>query len=234
MPRYNEAMQLSIVIPAFNEASNIVETLTPLQAMRSRGVEVILVDGGSTDATKVLATPLVDRVFDSDQGRARQMNAGANAALGDVLLFLHADSELPTEADGLLLTALQSTSQHWGRFDVAIAGNHFFLPVIAWFMNQRSRLTGIATGDQGLFMTRAAFRAAGEFANVPLMEDVAICAALKNVGAPICLKQRITTSGRRWEKHGVWRTILLMWRIRLAYFFGADPVNLHRVYYGAR
>ena len=227
-------MRLSIVIPALNEASNIVVTLAPLQAMRSRGVEVILVDGGSTDATKLFAAPLADRMIDSSKGRAKQMNAGAKVAAGDTLLFLHADSRLPVDADRLLLDALQSTSRQWGRFDVSIEGSHFFLPAIAWFMNHRSRLTGIATGDQGLFMTRASFTAAGEFADIPLMEDVAICAALKNGGAPICLKQRITTSGRRWEKHGVWRTILLMWRVRLAYFFGADPVNLHRVYYGAK
>ena len=160
------------------------------------------------------------------------MNAGAAVATGDTLLFLHADSILPTDADALIRNGLQSASRSWGRFDVTIKGQHFFLPVVAWFMNHRSRFTGIATGDQGLFMTADAFRVAGGFTNIPLMEDVAICVALKKIGAPLCLTQKIITSGRRWEKHGVWRTILLMWRIRLAYFFGADPVALHRTYHG--
>lgn len=227
-------MRLSIVIPALNEADIIVATLVPLQALRSRGVEVILVDGGSYDATRHVAAPLVDRLIKSEKGRARQMNAGADVATGDMLLFLHSDSKAPPDADRLILDGLQSTSRAWGRFDVAIEGRHFFLPVVAWFMNHRSRLTGIATGDQGLFMTREAYAAAGGFPNIALMEDVAMCAALKRSGAPVCLKQRITTSGRRWEKHGVWRTILLMWRIRLAYFLGADPVELQRAYDGTR
>ena len=225
---------LSIVIPALNEAVNILATLTPLQTMRARGVEVILVDGGSNDQTKQIALPLVDRVVDSAQGRARQMNAGARESKGDTLLFLHADSILPIDADKSIVDELRATSRTWGRFDVSIDGQHFFLPVVGWFMNHRSRLTGIATGDQGLFMTRNAFTAAGGFADIPLMEDVALCAMLKKNGAPICLKQTITTSGRRWEKYGLWRTIFLMWRIRLAYFFGSDPVQLHRTYHGAK
>lgn len=226
-------MRLSIVIPALNESGNIVATLTPLQTMRAHGAEVILVDGGSIDATAQLAAPLVDRVLTANKGRALQMNAGAAVATGDVLLFLHADSMLPLGADQLILHGLQSESRAWGRFDVSIEGGHFFLPVVAWFMNIRSRLTGVATGDQGLFMTAEAFSRAGGFAKIPLMEDLAMCAALNKGGPPLCLYQKIITSGRRWEKHGVWRTILLMWRLRLAYFFGADPVDLHRIYYGA-
>ncbi len=229
-------MRLSIVIPALNESDNIVATLTPLQMMRARGVEVILADGGSIDATTQLAAPLVDRVVKTMKGRALQMNAGAATAAGNVLLFLHADSMLPIGADQLILNGLYSGagSRAWGRFDVSIEGGHFFLPVVAWFMNIRSRLTGVATGDQGLFMTADEFSRAGGFAKIPLMEDLAMCAALSKGGPPLCLRQKVITSGRRWEKHGVWRTILLMWRLRLAYFFGADPVDLHRVYYGAK
>jgi rSAM/selenodomain-associated transferase 2 len=225
-------MQLSIVIPALNEADSITATLTSLQPMRSRGAEVVLVDGGSTDETKRIAVPLVDRLVEDSKGRARQMNAGAKLATGDVLWFLHADSLAPADADSLILNGLQSATRVWGRFDVSIAGHHYLLPVIGWFMNHRSRLTGIATGDQGLFMTRAAYLSSGGFANQPLMEDVAICVELKKLGAPLCLRQKIVTSGRRWEKYGVWRTIFLMWRLRLAYFLGADPVTLHRAYYG--
>ena len=227
-------MRLSIVIPALNEADHISTTLAPLQAMRSRGVEIILVDGGSIDATKQLAASLVDRVIDSERGRAKQMNAGAKAATGEALLFLHADSTAPNDADQLILHSLQSTSRTWGRFDVSITGQHFFLPVVAWCMNLRSRWTGIATGDQGLFMTADAFAAAGGYADIPLMEDVAMSVVLKKISPPLCLKQKITTSGRRWEKHGVWRTIFLMWRIRLGYFLGADPVALHRAYHAAK
>ncbi len=227
-------MRLSIVIPALNEANNIAVTLAPLQVMRSRGVEVLLIDGGSADATTQIAAPLVDRVIRANKGRAAQMNTGAVVATGDTLLFLHADSILPADADQLIFNGLQSTSRAWGRFDVTIKGAHYVLPVIAWFMNHRSRLTAIATGDQGLFMTVDAFKSAGGFANIPLMEDVAMCATLKKIGAPICLTPKIITSGRRWEEHGVWRTILLMWRIRLAFFLGADPAQLHRAYYGAK
>ena len=225
-------MRLSIVIPALNEAEHIVATLESLQAMRSRGVEVIVVDGGSRDATPQLAAPMADRVISANPGRAAQMNAGAAVATGSALLFLHADSRLAPDADQLILDGLTAGFFTWGRFDVAIDGEHFFLPVVAWFMNHRSRLTGIATGDQGLFMTVDAFKAAGGFADMPLMEDVAMCVTLKKTGAPLCLTQKICTSGRRWEKHGVWRTIWLMWRIRLAYFFGVDPVVLHRAYRG--
>lgn len=228
-----QQLTLSIVLPALNEAQSIAATLVQLQSARSRGAEVIVVDGGSRDETMARALSLADKVISSAKGRASQMNAGATVAAGDVLLFLHADSKAPQDADQLILDGLQSMSRAWGRFDIAIEGRHFFLPVIAWFMNRRSRFTGIATGDQGLFMTRDAFTRVGGFAGIPLMEDVAICSALKRIGAPLCLAQKISTSGRRWEKHGVWRTVFLMWRIRLAYFLGADPVQLHRTYYGA-
>ena len=227
-------MRLSIVIPALNESGNIVATLTPLQTMRAHGAEVILVDGGSIDATAQLAATLVDCMLTAHKGRALQMNAGAAVATGDVLLFLHADSVLPADADKLILDGLRSGAHAWGRFDVAIDGQHSLLPVVAWFMNHRSRLSGVATGDQGLFVTAGAFSQAGGFAKIPLMEDLAMCAALRKIGPPLCLRQKIITSGRRWENHGVWRTILLMWRLRLAYFFGADPVELHRTYYGAK
>ncbi len=225
-------MQLSIVIPAFNEAANILATLAPLQVMRSRDVEVILADGGSTDATTQIAAPFVDRVVESAKGRARQMNAGAAVATGDALLFLHADSRLPEAADRRIVETLDVPGPAWGRFDVAIAGPHAMLPIIAWFMNHRSRLTGIATGDQGIFMTRAAFELSGGFPDQPLMEDIEICKRLKKIDSPVCLHEKIVTSGRRWEKHGAGRTILLMWWLRLRYWLGASPTEIHRAYHG--
>ena len=225
-------MHLSIIIPALNEADHIVAALAPLQPMRERGAEVILVDGGSRDATVALASSQVDRIIIGEPGRARQMNAGAAAASGDVLVFVHADSLLPDGGDRLIAGALAGSQSIWGRFDIAITGRHFMLPVIGWFMNQRSRLTGIATGDQGLFVTRAAFEGIGGFPDQPLMEDIEICRRLKSSGPPACIRERMTTSGRRWERHGVWRTILLMWWLRLRYWLGASPESIHRAYYG--
>ncbi len=221
--------RLSIILPTLNEAHGIVPCLQPLQALRTRGHEIILADGGSRDATVTLAEPWVDKVIHSGRGRAVQMNAGARAAQGDVLLFLHADTRLPPDADALILNALQARG--WGRFDVRLSGSQLLLRVVATLMNWRSRLTGIATGDQAIFVRRALFEKVGGFPEIPLMEDIALARALKKCGPPLCLKQRVLTSSRRWEQHGILRTIFLMWRLRLAYALGADPAQLVKRYY---
>jgi rSAM/selenodomain-associated transferase 2 len=226
-------LKLSIIVPALNEAARIEATLAALAPMRSRGHEVIVVDGGSADATAALAVPLADRVLPAPRGRARQMNAGAAKARGDVLVFLHADNRLPDSADRLVTEALAASGRAWGRFDVAIEGTHPMLPVIAWFMNLRSRLTGIATGDQAMFVRRDAFARVGGFPALALMEDVALSATLKALSRPACLRAKTVTSGRRWETKGVLRTVLLMWRLRLSFFFGASPEHLARIYEGA-
>ena len=200
--------------------------------MRARGVEVILADGGSSDRTRDIATLLVDSVIECERGRAKQMNAGAAVARGDVLLFLHADSILPDDGDTWIEKALAVPGFQWGRFDVSIRGAHFMFPIITWFMNHRSRLTGIATGDQGIFVTRNAFKKIGGFPDQPLMEDIEICERLKKISPPACIAKNIITSGRRWEKHGVWRTIWLMWRLRFSYYCGTTPESIHRAYYG--
>lgn len=223
-------MSLSVIIPALNEAEHIATTLDSLQPLRRRGAEIIVVDGGSDDGTMELARSGADRVLTAARGRARQMNAGAAAASGEILCFLHADSRLPEGADGLMIDGLARSRRSWGRFDVHIAGRHPLLRVIARMMNWRSRFTGVATGDQGLFVTRSLFEAAGHFPEIALMEDIAFSRQLKIYGAPLCIAHRLTTSGRRWEKHGVWRTMLLMWRLRLAYWLGADPDSLARQY----
>jgi rSAM/selenodomain-associated transferase 2 len=220
------AARLSIIIPVFNEASTIVAALEALAPLRARGAEIVVVDGGSADETITLASPLADHVVSSVRGRAIQMNAGAAVAKGDVLLFLHADTRLPPDADRLIAEGLAQSSRAWGRFDVTIEGKHRLFPFIAASMNTRSRLTGIATGDQAMFMTREAFNAAGGFPEIALMEDITLAGNLRRVSPPLCLRARVTTSGRRWQQRGVVRTILLMWRLRLAYFFGADPVTL--------
>jgi rSAM/selenodomain-associated transferase 2 len=225
---------ISIIIPTLNEARTIAATLAALQSMRARGAEIIVVDGGSNDGTASICARHADRTLQSPRGRALQMNTGAHAATGEVLLFLHADSLPPEDADLLILKARTSSKQVWGRFDVNITGANPMFRLIAGMMNLRSRLSGIATGDQGIFITRSAFDAAGGFPNIPLMEDIALSKTLKRVSSPICLSSRITTSGRRWEKYGVLPTIVLMWRLRAAYFFGADPAQLAARYYGQR
>jgi rSAM/selenodomain-associated transferase 2 len=217
---------LSIIIPCLDEAEGIASTLGALAPLRARGAEVIVVDGGSRDDTAVRAAPFADLVISAPRGRARQMNAGVLHARGEILLFLHADALLPEAADALIIDGLKRSRRSWGRFDVAIAGRHPLLRVVAWLMNLRSRLTGIATGDQAIFVTRSLFTAAGDYPDIALMEDVALSRQLKRFGPPLCLNHRLTASGRRWEKHGVVRTIMLMWRLRLAYWLGADPAKL--------
>jgi rSAM/selenodomain-associated transferase 2 len=224
------ARSLSVVLPVLNEAESITPALQALAPLRTRGAEVIVVDGGSTDDTIALAAPLADHVLTAPRGRATQMNAGATVARGDVLLFLHADTRLPPDADRLVLDGLKQSGRAWGRFDVAIEGRHPLLPVIAAAMNFRSRVTGITTGDQAMFVTRAAFAAAGGFPDIALMEDITLARTLKRITPPLSLRARVRTSGRRWEKRGVLRTILIMWRLRAAYFFGADPNDLQRRY----
>lgn len=226
--------RLSVVIPCLNEASGIAPALERLQPLRRRGVEVIVVDGGSSDGSVALATPLADRVLTAPRGRASQMNAGATVARGPVLLFLHADCALPADGDRLIADGLQAGGKRWGRFDIRLAGAHPSLKIVAFMMNWRSRLTGIATGDQGLFVTRGLFADAGGFPAIPLMEDIALSKSLKTFGAPLCLHERITASGRRWDERGALRTMLLMWRLRLAYFLGADPADLALRYDGFR
>ncbi len=219
--------RLSIVMPVLNEAAGIAAALAALAPLRARGAEVIVVDGGSRDGTPDLARPLADRVLAAPRGRAVQMNAGATAATGDAVLFLHADTRLPDDADALVFAALTGM-RVWGRFDVRFAGGA--LPVVAAGMNLRSRASGIATGDQAMFVTQEAFRRAGGFPEIALMEDVAFSACLKHLSRPVCLRARVTTSPRRWRTHGTLRTVLMMWRLRLAFFLGVDPKWLARAY----
>ena len=219
---------LSIIIPTLNEARNIEATLTPLQGLRNKRVEIIVIDGGSDDATFDLASPLSDRQLTARRGRAAQMNAGAAIAEGRMLLFLHADTRL-TETALLPLLELQDTT--WGRFDVRPDRAGLPFRVITTLMNWRSRITGIATGDQAIFVSRSLFEQAGGFPDMPLMEDIALSKRLKSIAKPRCLAGPAIISMRYWERHGVIRSILRMWRLRLAYFFRASPQRLYRRYY---
>lgn len=225
------AIPLSIIVPVLNEAAGIESTLGALAELRGCGAEVIVADGGSSDASVALAGALADAVVTAPRGRALQMNAGAAAARGDVLLFLHADTRLPAGAGLLVLQGLQAGDHAWGRFDVDIAGDAPMLAVIAAMMNLRSRVTGIATGDQAIFVRRETFYAAGGFPAQPLMEDIEMSRRLKAFSAPLCLAQRVTTSGRRWETRGVWRTIFLMWSLRLRYWLGTGAETLAKAYH---
>lgn len=220
---------LSIVVPVLNEAPGLPAVLAGLAPLRARGAEVVVVDGGSSDGSLDLARALADVALSAPRGRARQMNAGAAVAQAPVLLFLHADTRLPEDADRLVHAALASGAL-WGRFDVCITSPRPLLRLVGGMMNVRSRLTGIATGDQAVFVHRRAFDAVGGFPAIALMEDIALSARLRALGRPACLREPVHTSARRWEQHGVWPTIWLMWRLRAAYFFGADPARLAQRY----
>ena len=227
------AFTLSIVIPVLNEASRMAAALAALAPLAGNGAQVIVADGGSTDATVSIALanhlPTIT-VIHCGKGRAVQMNAGAAHATGNAVLFLHADTVLPPDADALVQKALASGQCVWGRFDVRIEGQSRWLPVVSALMNLRSRLTGIATGDQAIFMTHAAYTAVRGYAVQPLMEDIDMSRRLLKLSRPACLPQKVHTSGRRWDTRGAWRTIVLMWRLRYAYWRGMPPERLAQLY----
>ena len=223
-------MRLSIIVPLFNEAELLPALLERLAQLAQRGSEVIIADGASEDGSAALAESAGLTVLRAERGRARQMNAGAAFSSGQTLLFLHADTQLPEQAERLIEQALAGSRHVWGRFDVRIDGRPFMLRVVSRLMNMRSRLTGIATGDQAMFVTRSAFEAVGGFPDQPLMEDIELSRRLLMRSRPACIRRRVVTSGRRWETGGVWRTILLMWRLRWNYWRGVPARQLAEAY----
>ena len=220
--------ELSIIVPMLNEIEQLPQLMSHLQYWQRRGCEVLLVDGGSHDSSAETAEALGYSVLRSTCGRAQQMNAGAAQAQGKALIFLHADTRLPMDADRQILAALQQ--RHWGRFDIYLSGDSWMLRVIAFFINIRSRLSGIATGDQAFFIDRATFIAIDGFPEQPLMEDIEICKRLKLRGRPHCLRTKVISSGRRWMTRGVWPTIWLMWRLRWKYWRGVAVEQLAKEY----
>ncbi|MDH3450954.1 MAG: TIGR04283 family arsenosugar biosynthesis glycosyltransferase [Gammaproteobacteria bacterium] len=221
---------ISVIIPTRNEAECLAATLASLRSLRARGHEVIVVDAGSADATRALARDRCDRLISSAPGRAHQQNAGAQIARGDVFWFLHADTRISRAAEGELLARLRRQPDCWGRFDIRFTSNHPALRIVAACINLRSRLTAIATGDQALFVSRDYFQRLGGFTEQALMEDVELTRRLKRIARPLCLRSPVVTSSRRWETQGIVRTVLLMWCLRAAYFFGVDPQRLARWY----
>jgi rSAM/selenodomain-associated transferase 2 len=223
-------VRFSVIVPVLNEASRIIEFLAALRKQTTHNdAEIIVVDGGSSDDTTQRARAANATVIESPRGRAVQQNAGANVAQGHILVFLHADTTLPANAFSLIANAV-SDQCVWGRFDVTLASNDPRLTLVATMMNLRSRLTGIATGDQCIFVRRDAFIAVGGFPKQPIMEDIELTKRLKRISPPACLRAKVSTSARRWEKNGVVRTIVLMWWLRFAYWIGADPHRLAAKY----
>jgi len=224
------AVPVSIIIPVLDEAREIGQFLPHWRELHQAGAELIVVDGGSADATVALIEREGFAVQTAPRGRARQMNAGAAKASAALLIFLHADTRLP--ATGLDLVREALGGRHcWGRFDVELGGGpDRCLRLVARLMNLRSRLTGIATGDQAIFISRACFEAVGGFPDQPLMEDIALSAQLRRRTAPVCLRAKVITSSRRWRRHGTCRTIVTMWLLRLAYALGVPSTRLARFY----
>lgn len=225
---------ISVIIPVLDEREALDRNLPWLQPLRGEEHEIVLVDGGSADGGPEDVADLVDQSLTAPAGRAAQMNAGASAARGEILLFLHIDTILPENAAELIQQALQTPGAVWGRFDVRLSGARRSFRWIESFINRRSRWSGIATGDQAIFVLRRVFEELGGYPDIPLMEDVALSRVLRRRARPCCLSEPVVTSSRRWERNGVWRTVLLMWWLRLLYRLGVSPQRLHRMYYGAR
>lgn len=223
-------MKLSIIIPVLNESRHLLATLKSLTQLTQHDHEIILVDGGSQDNTLAIARPYADRIITSVKGRAQQMNHGARNARGEILWFLHADSLIPDHADQLIVNIMQQTHSAWGRFNIRLSGSKRVFRIIEQFINRRSRLTGIASGDQGIFVLRREFETIDGYADLPLMEDIELSKRLKKISRPACLTQSITTSSRRWESNGVIKTVILMWYLRFAYFIGTPADKLARLY----
>ena len=219
-------MKVSIIVPMLNEAEQIADRLQHLKQTQSGEYEIIVVDGGSSDSSVELARQYVDQVITSPRGRALQMNAGAACSQADTLLFLHADTVLPDNVVDLL----DDVAHSWGWFTVHLSGDDFMFRIIEVMMNLRSRLTSVATGDQAIFVSRSLFNKLGGFPEIALMEDIALSKILRKLSSPICKKQQVVTSSRRWQQHGIFKTILLMWWLRVLYVFGVSPARLAKLY----
>lgn len=225
-------MNVSVIIPVLNEEKTIAATLVALKKLAP--YEIIVVDGRSEDGTRDICARYGVKVVGSERGRARQMNLGAAQARGNVFLFLHADTRLPDSGLAEIEAALADPGCVGGRFDIELEGSHWMLRVIGRMISYRSRLSKVGTGDQAIFVRRAVFERLGGYPEMPIMEDIALCRALKRMGKIACLRSKVVSSGRRWEQDGVWRTILRMWLLKLLYLAGVPPARLKRYYADTR
>lgn len=233
--------EITVIIPVLNEQGSLEQTVPRLVRCCADAGEVIFVDGGSTDGTletlteaagRYVGTPRM-RVESAPPGRAIQMNKGASKASGDILLFLHIDTRLPDHALDKIREMVRKGA-FWGRFDVSLDSANAIFRFIGFMMNLRSAVTGIATGDQAIFVRRDVFSMLGGYSAMPLMEDIDFCMRLKTVAPPGLIHDCVTTSARRWQQSGVLRTILLMWILRLAFWLGISPERLARMYPNVR
>lgn len=225
---------ISVIIPTYNEESTLSATINSVRqsASAADNFQIIVTDGGSTDKTIEIAKNERCQIVNSKKGRGNQLNAGAQAADGNILLFLHADTYLPDSFDVLVKNAINSNAgfYNWGRFNIKLSGNHIFFRLIETMISLRSRVTGIATGDQAIFLERKLFEKISGYKDIPLMEDIELTKRLRRISAPICLSNTVITSSRRWENDGIVRTILLMWLLRGLYFIGVNPTTLQKYY----
>lgn len=232
---------VSIVVPILNEADNLPHLFANIACLNPAPQQVILVDGGSMDKSIGVAQNLIKdlelnnklgidwQIIESSAGRATQMNGGARLAIGDILLFLHADTQLPSQAILGVVNAMGTAE--WGRFDVRLDSRQPMLWIVSQMINWRSKLSRIATGDQAIFIKRELFEQVGGYPDQALMEDIEICKKLKTIAKPACLKSKVVTSARRWQQHGTWRTIILMWQLRFDYWRGVSADNIKARYY---
>jgi rSAM/selenodomain-associated transferase 2 len=223
---------LSIIVPVHNHARTIGPVLQALRPFSDRNAEIIVVDGGSTDDTAILARPLADQVIRSQPGLAQQMNEGAKVASGFIFLFLRPETTLPQDADTQVMYGRSRDTSVWGRFDLRIKGHHMMLPLVARFLNWRSRASGLATSDQAIFVQRETFFRVGGFKPMPVMADIELCQRLKAISPPICVTSRVTVPGDRYDRDGIWKTLRATTAMRWRYRMGAKPEALAKRYAG--
>ena len=223
-------LKLSIIVPVLNEAQFLSRQHNLFKSLLREGHEIIIVDGGSEDKSVLIARSVDCETFITKASRGYQLHFGAMKSKNDTLLFMHADTLLPESATALISNVLTRSKKHWGRFDVSFNNSNLIFSIIAWFMNKRSCLTGVVTGDHAIFVNRDIYIRSGGFEDIPIMEDIEISKRLKKFSMPICLHDKVITSSRKWEAQGIIRTILKMWILRLLYFCGIPPRKLERLY----
>ena len=223
--------RISVIVATLNEQDHLPATLRGVTL--APGDELIVVDGGSTDQTVAIAQQFTSQVLHSRRGRAVQMNWGARHAHGDILLFLHADTRLPAAGLETVRRALQDGAVG-GAFRLAIMPPTPGLRLVAWGTNLRARFGRLPYGDQALFMPRQVFEALGGYDDIPFMEDVRMVQALRKRGRLMILPQAVYTSGRRWQRDGVFYTTVCNTVLITLYFWGVPPEKLQRWYEARR